>query len=105
MVPNADEVAVSVEPYTPGWVPLLINIVPTLYNPWVSFVFYRNVWDIIKRYLMNLFHDFHVGKLDIFRFNFARLLNLIHKNDSKELKMYMTMTLANCNSNFFKHFE
>jgi hypothetical protein len=53
---------------------------------------------------MNLFHDFHVEKLDIFRFNFA-LLNLIHKNDSKELKMYMTMTLANCNSNFFKHFE
>jgi hypothetical protein len=40
---------------------------------WVicQMVFYQEFWDVIKKYLIMMFYDWHRGKLDIFRLNFS----------------------------------
>jgi hypothetical protein len=48
-----------------------------------------------------LFGDFYVGKLDLFRLNFA-LLTLIPKvEDDTEMKFFRPISLLNCSFKFF----
>jgi hypothetical protein len=39
----------------------------------IPFLFYQKFWSMIKDDLVGLFRDFHEGKLDLHRLNFAML--------------------------------
>jgi hypothetical protein len=67
----------------------------------LSFIFYHKFWDVVKGDILNLFGDFYVGKLDLFRLNFA-LLTLIPKvEDDTEMKFFRPISLLNCSFKFF----
>jgi hypothetical protein len=67
----------------------------------LSFIFYHKFWDVVKGDILNLFGDFYVGKLDLFRLNFA-LLTLIPKvEDDTEMKFFRHISLLNCSFKFF----
>jgi hypothetical protein len=40
--------------------------------------FYQVCWDIVKEDIVNLFHDFHVGGLDVSRINYG-IITLLPK--------------------------
>jgi hypothetical protein len=62
---------------------------------WASFSFYQQFWDVVKNNLMVMFLDFHEGKLDLFRLNFA-ILTLISKEvDSSNMKKIRPISLLN----------
>jgi hypothetical protein len=46
----------------------------------LPFLFYQKFWDLIKKDLVEMFEDFHNGKLDLYRLNCA-LVTLIPKVD------------------------
>jgi hypothetical protein len=46
----------------------------------MSFLFYQKLWHLIKSDLLAMFDDFHKGKLDLYRINFA-LITIIPKEE------------------------
>jgi hypothetical protein len=62
----------------------------------IPFFFYQKFWYLVKDDIMAIFADFHSGKLDIYRLNFA-MLSLIPKEvDAKEIKKFRHISLLNC---------
>lgn len=67
----------------------------------LSFIFYQKFWDLIKTDLLNLFHDFRNGTLDLFRLNFA-LVTLIPKEDeARDMRKFRPISLTNCSFKIF----
>jgi hypothetical protein len=62
----------------------------------LSFMFYKKFWNLVKYDVMEVFKDFHLGKLDLFRLNFV-LLSLIPKElDASSMKKFRPISLLNC---------
>jgi hypothetical protein len=67
----------------------------------VSFMFYQHYWDIVKADLLSMFNDFHQGKLDLHRLNFA-LITLIPKEEgARTMKKFRPISLINCSFKIF----
>jgi hypothetical protein len=65
------------------------------------FLFYQHFWDLVKPKILDMFKDWHLGNLDLFRLNFS-LLTLIPKEpDARTIQKFRPIALTNCNFNFF----
>lgn len=62
----------------------------------IPFIFYQHFWDLVKHDLMNMFDDFHSGRLDIFRLNFAMLTLVPKEADATVMKKFRPISLLNC---------
>ena len=67
----------------------------------IPFFFYQKFWNLIKPDLLALFADFHAGKLDIFRLNFAMLSLVPKEADASSMKKLRPISLLNCSFTFF----
>ena len=50
--------------------------------------FYQNFWEVIKRDLLLLFSDLHVGHLELFRLNFSKIILLSKGNEAERIQQY-----------------
>jgi hypothetical protein len=67
----------------------------------LSFLFYQKFWEVVKRDMFNLFKDFHEGRLELFRLNFA-LVTLVPKVEgADEMKNFIPISLLNCSFKIF----
>jgi hypothetical protein len=67
----------------------------------LSFLFYQKFWEVVKRDMFNLFKDFHEGRLELFRLNFA-LVTLVPKVEgAHEMKNFIPISLLNCSFKIF----
>lgn len=67
----------------------------------ISFLFYHKIWDLVKGYLVEMFKDFHQGKLDLYRINRA-LITLIPKvGEATNMKQFRPISLINCSFKIF----
>jgi hypothetical protein len=67
----------------------------------LSFLFYQKFWDVIKDDLMNLVKAFQMGKLDLFRINFAMLTLIPKVENAMEMKNFRPISLLNCSFKIF----
>ena len=58
--------------------------------------FYQACWDIIKGDIMELFEDFHKGKLDVYRLNYGVITLLPKVQDASRIQQYRPICLLNC---------
>lgn len=70
----------------------------------LPFLFYQKFWELIKKDLVEMFEDFHKGKLDLYRLN-CPLVTLIPKvGDASDMKQFRPISLLNCSfKNFFQN--
>jgi hypothetical protein len=54
----------------------------------ISFMFYQQLWDIIKLDLIDRFEDFFEGKLDLYRLNFALITIIPKENDARTMNKF-----------------
>ena len=67
----------------------------------VSFMFYQKFWGIVKNDLLAMFNDFHQGKLDLHKINFA-LITLIPKEEgARSMMKFRPISLINCSFKIF----
>jgi len=57
--------------------------------------FYQACWDIIKGDIMELFEDFHNGKLDVYRLNYGVITFLPKVQDASKIQQYRPICLLN----------
>ena len=63
--------------------------------------FYQFFWEVVKPDLMNLFYEFHDGRLPIHSLNFG-VITLLPKNaDAARIQQYMPICLLNVSFNIF----
>jgi hypothetical protein len=62
----------------------------------LSFLFFQTFWEIIKGDLIELFNDWHNGRLDIYRLNFAMITLIPKEDDLKEMRKFRPISLLNC---------
>lgn len=67
----------------------------------ISFIFYQNFWDLIKKDLVSLFEDFHKGDLDLHRLNFAMLTLIPKIPEARNMKNFRPISLINCSFKIF----
>jgi hypothetical protein len=58
--------------------------------------FYQSCWSFIKADMMDLFHDFHNGCLDIQRLNYGTITLLPKVKDASKIQQYRLICLLNC---------
>lgn len=58
--------------------------------------FYQNCWDIIKNDIIELFADFHQGKLDVSRLNYGIITLLPKVSDANKMQPFRPICLLNC---------
>jgi len=70
----------------------------------LPFLFYQKFWDLIKKGLVDMFEDFHKGRLDLYRLNCA-LVTLIPKvGEATNMKQFRPISLLNCSFKIFPRF-
>jgi hypothetical protein len=67
----------------------------------LSFIFYQTFWDIIKQDLMDMLDDFHKGKLDLYRLNFALITIIPKEKDARTMNKFRSISLLNCSYKIF----
>jgi hypothetical protein len=67
----------------------------------LPFLFYQKFWSLLKEDLLALFSDFHRGKLDLFRLNFAMLTLVPKVDNATDMKNFRPIILLNCSFKFF----
>ena len=63
--------------------------------------FYQFFWEIVKPDLMNLFHEFHAGRLPIHSLNFGVLTLLPKITDAVRIQQYRPICLLNVSFKIF----
>jgi hypothetical protein len=58
--------------------------------------FYQKCWDIIKNYIVELFKDFHNGKMDCSRINYGIITLLPKVEGADKLQQFRPICLLNC---------
>ena len=58
--------------------------------------FYQACWKIIKKDIVQLFADFHQGKIDIRRINYGIITLLPKISDAARIQQYRPICLLNC---------
>jgi hypothetical protein len=67
----------------------------------MPFLFYQKFWDVVKGDLVNLFSDFFVGRLDLFRLNFAMLTLNPKVEEASKMRNFRPISLLNCTLKIF----
>jgi hypothetical protein len=67
----------------------------------ISFMFYQTFWDVIKGDLVEMFDDFHKGKLDLYRVNFALIIVIPKEKDATTMNKFRPISLLNCSYKIF----
>lgn len=67
----------------------------------LTFLFYQKFWDVVKRDIVNLFRDFHEGKLDLYRLNFALITLIPKEQEAINMKKFRPISLCNCSFKIF----
>uniref|UniRef100_A0A8R7PWG4 Uncharacterized protein n=1 Tax=Triticum urartu TaxID=4572 RepID=A0A8R7PWG4_TRIUA len=62
----------------------------------LSFLFLQNFWEVIKMDVIPMFDDFHKGKLDLYRLNFAVLTLIPKEKEATSMKKFRPISLINC---------
>ena len=63
--------------------------------------FYQFFWNVIKPDLMNLFYEFHAGRLSIHSLNFGIITLLPKLTDAVRIQQYRPICLLNVSFKFF----
>ena len=63
--------------------------------------FYQCCWDIVKLDLIQLFHDFHKGSLELFKLNFGEIILLPKIKDACRIQQYRPICLLSVSFQFF----
>jgi hypothetical protein len=63
--------------------------------------FYYSCWEIIKNDLMELFRDFHNGKLPLFSLNFGTIILLPKSREATWMQQYRPICLLNVSFKIF----
>jgi len=58
--------------------------------------FFQTYWEIIKVDIMEMFEDFHKGKLDVSRFNYGIITLLPKISDASRIQQFRPICLLNC---------
>jgi hypothetical protein len=58
--------------------------------------FYQHCWDLIKWDVMNLFHAFHAGCLDVARLNYGIITRLPKVSGADKISQYRPICLLRC---------
>jgi hypothetical protein len=66
-----------------------------------SFLFYQNVWIIIKYDLMALVRGFWKREINIARLNYAMIILIPKEEEAKDLKKFRPINLINCSFKIF----
>jgi hypothetical protein len=53
-------------------------------------------WEVIKEDIIQLFHDFHEGRVDISRINYGVITLLPKVTDASRIQQFRPMCLLNC---------
>jgi hypothetical protein len=58
--------------------------------------FFQKCWNIIKGDMLELFHEFYIGSLDIKRINYGVITLLSKVKDAKKIQQFRPFCLINC---------
>lgn len=58
--------------------------------------FFQTCWEIIKEDIIEMFNDFHKGKLDVSRLNYEIITLLPKVTDADKIHPYRPICLLNC---------
>lgn len=58
--------------------------------------FFQKCWDVVKGGILEMFRDFHQGKLDVSRINYGVITLLPKVNDAEKIQQYKPICLLNC---------
>jgi len=58
--------------------------------------FYQSCWDIVKNDIMNIFHEFHSGVLDVSRINYGIITLLPKILEAEKIQQFRPICLLNC---------
>jgi len=58
--------------------------------------FYQHCWEIIKEDILEMFGDFHSGKLDVSRLNYGIITLLPKVHEAEKIQQYRPICLLNC---------
>jgi hypothetical protein len=67
----------------------------------ISFMFYQHFWNVVKGDLIEMFDDFHKGRLDLYRLNFALVTIIPKEKDARTMNKYRLISLLNCSYKIF----
>lgn len=57
---------------------------------------YQICWEIMKEDIINLFHDFHTGNLDVSRINYGIITLLPKVEEASKIQQIKPICLLNC---------
>ena len=58
--------------------------------------FYQSCWDIIKHDIMEIFHEFHQGSMNVSRINYGIITLLPKIQEAKKIQQFRPICLLNC---------
>ena len=58
--------------------------------------FFQTCWEIVKKDIIEMFDDFHKGKLDVSRINYGIITLLPKTMDADRMQQYRPICLLNC---------
>jgi hypothetical protein len=67
----------------------------------LSFTSYQKTWDAVKGDLLEMFKDFHQGKLDMYKLNFALIIVIPKEKDARTMNKFRPISLLNCSYKIF----
>jgi hypothetical protein len=63
--------------------------------------FYQMLWELIKKDLMALFHEFHKGSLPLYSLNFGTIILLPKCEEAMRIQQYRLICLLNVSFKVF----
>jgi hypothetical protein len=63
--------------------------------------FFQKFWEVVKEYVYDIFQEFHAGKLDLFRLNFAMLTLIPKVDEALDMRNFRPISLLNCSFKMF----
>jgi hypothetical protein len=63
--------------------------------------FYQMLWELIKKDLMALFHEFHQGSLPLYSLNFGTIILLPKCEEAMRIQQYKLICLLNVSFKVF----
>ena len=58
--------------------------------------FYQNCWNIIKHDIMEIFHEFNQGSMDVCRINYGIITLLPKIQEAERIQQFRPICLLNC---------
>ena len=58
--------------------------------------FFQTCWEIVKKDIIEIFYDFHKGKLDVSRINYGIITLLTKTMDADRMQQFLPICLLNC---------